>query len=159
MKKTLWRFGNTRLWHYELLPYLPPYYFKKQIASLENIVNLWKKKGDKIKEEWAQGYWKNYDSFELIAYIKKCINVYEKKSRYSARIQRLKLSLEDFGMDIIPIDAPIFIHWHNKEYLRVCMAILYEIYKWPKGAVKITEEDWNKITTGYFNITGEKYIL
>ena len=39
------------------------------------------------------------------------------------------------------------------------MAILYEIYKWPKGAVKITEEDWNKITTGYFNITGEKYIL
>ena len=58
-----------------------------------------------------------------------------------------------------PDDAKIFANWHTKEYLRVCMAKLYEKYVWPLGVSKVSDEEWKTLTEGYYKITGEKYKL
>ena len=59
------------------------------------------------------------------------------------------------GMPPIP---NIYQGWHDKEYLRVCMANLYEKYKFATdGKSKIGEEDWKRLCLGYKNITGEDY--
>ena len=54
-------------------------------------------------------------------------------------------------------DVIIFKHWHNKEYLRVCMANLYEKHIFGIGKSRITGEEWNRLTDGYKAITGEEY--
>ena len=55
------------------------------------------------------------------------------------------------------IDTDIFNGWHNKEYLRVCMANLYEKYKFGRGKSRITETEWRRLLEGYKYITGEDY--
>ena len=55
------------------------------------------------------------------------------------------------------IDTDIFNGWHNKEYLRVCMANLYEKYKFGRGKSRITETEWQRLLEGYKYITGEDY--
>ena len=51
----------------------------------------------------------------------------------------------------------IFPDWHNKEYLRVCMANLYEKRHFGIGKSRITDEEWETLCRGYKEITGEDY--
>ena len=53
----------------------------------------------------------------------------------------------------------IFINWHNKEYLRVCVCNLYEKYRFGVGKSKISQEEWNRVLQGYKEITGEDWVL
>lgn len=53
----------------------------------------------------------------------------------------------------------VFRGWHNKEYLRVCMANLYEKYRFGVGKSKISQEEWDRVLKGYKNITGEEWEL
>ena len=48
-------------------------------------------------------------------------------------------------------------NWHNKEYLRVCMANLYEKHYMGIGKSRITDEEWARLCERYENITGERY--
>ena len=50
-----------------------------------------------------------------------------------------------------------FENWHNKQYLRVCMANLYEKYFFGIGKSRITNEEWERLVDGYQAITGEEY--
>ena len=49
--------------------------------------------------------------------------------------------------------------WHSKEYLRVCMANLYEKHYFGIGKSRITDEEWKRLCEGYKVITGEEYKL
>ena len=53
----------------------------------------------------------------------------------------------------------LFEDWHNKEYLRVCMANLYEKHKFGVGKSRITDEEWKTLLKGYKEITGEEYVI
>ena len=53
----------------------------------------------------------------------------------------------------------IYAGWHDREYLRVCMANLYEKYKFGSGSSKLSEEEWNTLTDGYLLLTGEEYSI
>ena len=53
----------------------------------------------------------------------------------------------------------VFRGWHNKEYLRVCMANLYEKYRFGVGKSKISQEEWDQVLKGYKNTTGEEWEL
>ena len=52
--------------------------------------------------------------------------------------------------------STVFKNWHNKEYLRICMANLYEKHI-SQGESQITDEEWQKITDKYKKITKEEY--
>ena len=56
-------------------------------------------------------------------------------------------------------NGSIFEGWHNKEYLRVCMANLYEKHIFGIGKSRITDEKWARLCEGYEQITGEKYVI
>lgn len=47
--------------------------------------------------------------------------------------------------------------WHDPEYLRVCMANLYEKHKYGIGKSRITDEEWRRLLDGYKEITGTPY--
>jgi uncharacterized protein (TIGR02328 family) len=51
----------------------------------------------------------------------------------------------------------LYADWHNKEYLRICFANLFEKYKYGIGTSKISEYDWENLCARYEQITGEKY--
>ena len=53
----------------------------------------------------------------------------------------------------------VFGDWHNKEYLRVCMANLYEKHFFGVGKSRISDEEWQTLLDGYKNITGEDYVI
>lgn len=71
---------------------------------------------------------------------------------------------KDNGMTITQTEALLtydeaYPDWHNRDYLRVCMANLYEKYKFGVGKNKITESEWNYLILGYKEITGDNYII
>ena len=49
--------------------------------------------------------------------------------------------------------------WHNTEYLRVCMANLYEKHHFGIGKSRITDKEWQRLCEGYKAITGEEYVI
>lgn len=53
----------------------------------------------------------------------------------------------------------IYTDWHNKEYLRICFANLFEKYKYGIGASKISEYDWQNLCARYEELTGEPYAI
>lgn len=53
----------------------------------------------------------------------------------------------------------LFEGWHNKEYLRVCMANLYEKHTFGIGKSRISDEEWARLCEGYEQITGEPYAI
>jgi uncharacterized protein (TIGR02328 family) len=68
----------------------------------------------------------------------------------------------DFRMELLgtyrPVETP-FDGWHNKEYLRVCMANLYEKHVFGVGKSRITDEEWQRLVDGYRQITNEDYVI
>lgn len=53
----------------------------------------------------------------------------------------------------------LYANWHNKEYLRICFANLFEKYKYGIGTSKISEYDWQNLCAKYEQITGEQYAI
>jgi uncharacterized protein (TIGR02328 family) len=146
-----------RLWHYELLPYLPDAQFKGQLRELAAIMHDWRDKGktnhlliNKVME---------YPKSELAEYAFKYFKEYDK--RYGKALKEKYWEFAEFGFDMhnVFIDDEIrcFCGWHNKEYLRVCMANLYEKHHFGIGKSRITDEEWKRLCDGYKAITGEEY--
>ena len=144
-----------RLWHYKLLPYLPDAQFKGQLRELVAIMHDWRDKGktnhlliNKVME---------YSKYEFTNYFLKYSFVY--KMRYKKPIgAKYGDEWKSFNNDIVGLlDTPIFDGWHNKEYLRVCMANLYEKHFFGVGKSRITDEEWQVLLDGYKAITGEEY--
>lgn len=143
-----------RIWHYELLPYLPDLQFKGQLRELVAIMHDWKSKGTTnhilINEVM------NYPKEDLSTYFHHYMWIYY--DRYGKMISAK--TIEDFK-GFAPfwedVTEPIYEDWHCTDYLRVCMANLYEKHEFAKGKSRITDEEWQRLLDGYREITGEEY--
>ena len=139
-----------RLWHYRLLPYLPDLQFKGQLRELVAIMHDWRDKGktnhlliNRVME---------YPKADLYGYFLEYAVEYEK--RYGT-LPKQTDDFREFGAHRYT-HMP-FENWHNKNYLRVCMANLYEKHVYGIGKSRITGEEWNRLADGYKAITGEEY--
>ena len=145
-----------RLWHYELLPYLPDAQFKGQLRELVAIMRAWRDEGNtnhllinKVME---------YERNELVRYYIYYEVVYH--SRYGKWIdQKYWKEFNTFQKEETDKKKYYSDGWHNKEYLRVCMSNLYEKHVFGVGKSRITDEEWETICIGYKQITGEEYMI
>jgi uncharacterized protein (TIGR02328 family) len=142
-----------RLWHYELLPYLPDAQFKGQLRELVAIMHDRRDK-DKTNHLLINRVME-YPKRDLVAYFIGYEAEYHKRygkwlNKYSGEFIRFYDEEEKLtGYD----------GWHNKEYLRVCMANLYEKHRFGIGKSRITDEEWQRLLDGYKTITGEDYAI
>lgn len=143
-----------RLWHYKLLPYLPDAQFKGQLRELVAIMHDWRDKGK--TNHLLINRVMNYERSELVRYYLNYEAVYYK--RYGKWINQ-KYWQEFKAFDEYEADkyTDYAYGWHNKEYLRVCMANLYEKYRFGIGKSRITDSEWHTLIKGYKEITGEDY--
>ena len=142
-----------RLWHIELLPYLPDAQFKGQLRELVAIMHDWRNKGktnhlliNKVMEYPKNDFVRYFIEYEI-----------EYHKRYGKWLTKQWKEFEAFNDD--GKNKGIFEGWHNKEYLRVCMANLYEKHIFGIGKSRITDEEWARLCEGYKTITGEEYAI
>lgn len=145
-----------RLWHYELLPYLPDLQFKGQLRELVAIMHDWRDKGktNHLLINRVMEYPKN----DLARYFVRYEALYQK--RYGAWLTKYWYECAEF--DDTPAEQRsngCFDGWHDKEYLRVCMANLYEKHYFGIGKSRITDEEWQRLCDGYKAISGEEYSI
>lgn len=141
-----------RIWHYSLLPYLPELQFKGQLRELMAIMRDWRDKGqtnhiliNRVTE---------YPKSDLVSYFV----AYEVEffARYGVQhMDKLDQFTEFLGSERLKF--PPFVGWHDRDYLRVCMANLYEKHKFGLGKSRITDKEWSVLLDGYKKITNEDY--
>ena len=145
-----------RLWHNELLPYLPDAQFKGQLRELVAIMHDWRDKGttNHLLINKVMEYPKNDLARYLLEYD---VEYHERYGKWLTETCK-----EFIVFDDTPIEQRskgFFNGWHNKEYLRVCMANLYEKHFFGVGKSRITNEEWETLCRGYKEITGEEYVI
>ena len=141
-----------RLWHYRLLHYLPDAQFKGQLRELVAILHDWRDKGktnhiliNRVME---------YPKDDLYGYFLEYAVEYQ--YRNGDKLPNCTEEFRSFKTVNALVMRP-FSGWHNKEYLRVCMANLYEKHVFGRGKSRITDAEWDWLMWGYKVITGEKY--
>lgn len=143
-----------RLFHYALIPYLPELQFKGQLREVVLIMRDYRDKGttnhlliNKVME---------YEKAELVRYYISYEAEYHK--RYGKWLdQKLWNEFNSFSKNEIDKKEYFSDGWHNKEYLRVCMANLYEKHFFGVGKSRISDAEWERLCEGYKQITGEEY--
>ena len=151
-----------RLWHKDLIPYLPDLQLKGQWRECALIADALAKNGtpnhllvNRVTEHPAEDFWKYFVSVAcemerrgLKVNYRTMDKVYDNISRYRAT---QKFQPTEFGKGY-----QIFKGWHNLEYLRICCANLLEKHN-GVGKSRITNEEWQVLLDGYKAITGEEY--
>ena len=142
-----------RLWHYKLLPYLPDAQFKGQLRELVVIMRSWRDEGktNHLLINRVMGYPKS----DLYAYFLEYWNEHSYRNKGQSLKYEICNEFYEFCHDFTR--SNVFEGWHNKEYLRVCMANLYEKHVFGVGKSRITDEEWETLCRGYKQITGEEY--
>ena len=143
-----------RLWSWQLLPYLSDLQFKGQLREMVAIKRDWETKGktnhlliNRVME---------YPKSDLYRYF--CEYEAEYFNRYGKTLDGYSSEFGRFAnWSVETKNNTIFDGWHNKEYLRVCMANLYEKHYFGIGKSRITDEEWQRLCEGYKTITGEEY--
>ena len=138
-----------RIWDYRLLPYLPDAQFKGQLRELVAIMRAWRDDGK--TNHLLINRVMQYQKDDLTGYA--TLYAIEYESRYGKKIALKEFIQFSDGL----AHTPPFDGWHNKEYLRVCMANLYEKHHFGIGKSRITDEEWKVLLDGYKAITGEPY--
>ena len=139
-----------RLWNFAMIPYLPDMQLKGQWRECVLIAKDLQEKGKtnhlliNILEEYPHNDFMTY-----------CWYVYQEMHNRGFAVT-MASQLKVFYKHYI-IQYDIFDGWHNKEYLRVCMANLYEKYKFGRGKSRITETEWQRLLEGYKYLTNENY--
>lgn len=144
-----------RIWHYQLLPYLPKMQFKGQWRELLIIMRDWRDKGttNHLLINHVMDYPKSYLTGYALLYDK------EYNKRYNKKLKEKNINeFIQFTNGEYYLPPYLFSDWHNKKYLRICMANLYEKHL-GKGKSKISDEEWQTLVNGYQIITGEEYKL
>lgn len=139
-----------RLWHYRLLTYLPDAQFKGQLRELVAIMRAWRDDGK--TNHLLINRVMNYPKADLYGYFLEYAVVYE---RQYGVLPKQTDEFREFGKHEFAQEP--FKDWHNKEYLRVCMANLYEKHHFGVGKSRITDDEWQRLLDGYKAITGENY--
>ena len=145
-----------RLWHKDLLPYLPDLQFKGQLRELVLIMHDWRDRGktNHLLVNRVMEYGKDH----LLDYFLRYAVEYERRfgKAVNGKFFDEFFDFCGFGLEYNAVEQ-LFEGWHEIEYLRVCMANLYEKYKFGIGKSKITDTEWEKLTDGYYSIIGEQY--
>ena len=141
-----------RLWHRELLPYLPDLQFKGQLRELVAIMRDVRDIG--TPNHILVNRVTEYPRRDLVVYFIEYEIEYHK--RYDKWLTTQWKEFQEFNDGV---SGGVFDRWHNKEYLRVCMANLYEKHFFGIGKSRITDEEWSKLCNGYEKITGEPYAI
>lgn len=145
-----------RLWHVDLLEFLPKLQFDGQLRELVSIMRDVRDKGktNHLLINRVMDYPKN----GLSTYFYRYMWIYY--DRYGKHIsEKIIKEFEEFAPAYRELEEPIFEGWHNKEYLRVCMANLYEKHVFGVGKSRITDDEWETLCRGYKEITGEDYVI
>lgn len=145
-----------RLWHYELLPYLPNLQFKGQLRELVVIMKDWRDKGttnhiliNKVME---------YPKTDLATYMLYYCQEY--RLRYGVSVkEKILEEFFEFASVVGLFGYQPFKAWHTKEYLRSNMANLWEKHFMGVGKSRISDEEWETLLRGYKEITGEEYVI
>ena len=150
-----------RMWHYKLLPYLPDMQLKGQLRELIVIMHMWRDKGTPnhllvnnilyFPKEHFFKYFMCYNDAYFERFKKQINKKYLKEFMEFCEVTDTMMELYRFQ------NKEIYSGWHGKEYLRVCMANLYEKHKFGIGKNKICCSDWQRLCEGYFYNTGEEF--
>lgn len=146
-----------RLWHYELLSVLPRCQLVSQLRECTAIAKNIHKYG--TPNHLLVNKISDYDIRDFNIYCNKVI-YYMLQRGYNVSESTLD-KLEEYT-NFRLVGSPsleysiVFKDWHNKEYLRICMANLYEKHI-SQGESQITDEEWQKIIDKYKKITKEEY--
>ena len=147
---------TIRIWSYQLLPYLPNAQFKGQLRELVAIMHDWRNVGhtnhlliNRVMDYPKEDLWIYFIMYH--GEYKHRYNKYIKQSIYDEFVSFASLDYTEWHNP--------FEGWHNKEYLRVCMANLYEKHFCGVGKSHITRDEWNRLLDGYKAITGEDYTI
>lgn len=143
-----------RLWSVDILEFLPDLQFRGQLREMMLILHQWRDEGktnhlliNKVMEYPKNDFARYFVYYEALYH-----------ERYGKWLTK---QCEEFkAFDDTPLDKRskgVFTGWHNKEYLRVCMANLYEKHHFGIGKSRITDEEWETLCNGYKEITGEEY--
>ena len=148
-----------RLWHKELLPFLPDAQFKGQLRELIAIMHDWRDKGatNHILINRVMEFSKSELSVYFASY---CNKYYKRYGNFPKNYYKYIREFSEFccgEKSCLTEYTKFYNNWHNKEYLRVCMANLYEKHIFGIGKSRITDEEWARLCDGYEKITGEKY--
>lgn len=149
-----------RIWHYALLPYLPDLQFRGQLRELTAIMRDWRDKG--TTNHLLINRVMKYPKDELSQYFWQYACEYYKRYGKSLQTQIEEFNMFSLGTKTAqrPFEMTyLFLGWHNKEYLRVCVCNLYEKYRFGVGKSKISQEEWDRVLRGYKEITGEDWVL
>lgn len=152
-----------RCWHKDLIPYLPDLQLKGQWRECALIADALAKNG--APNHLLVNRVIEYPAEDFFRY---CVSVAKEMERRGGRVTKKSVdALYDnfcdwrrtlqFQPTMFPKDYKIFDGWHNTEYLRVCMANLYEKHFFGIGKSRITDEEWEVLLDGYKAITGEEY--
>lgn len=145
-----------RIFHYALLPYLPDLQFRGQLRELVAIMRGWRNDGQ--TNHLLINKVMKYERNELVRYYIYYETVYHQ--RYGKWIdQKYWEEFKNFQKEEIDKKKYYSDGWHNKEYLRVCMANLYEKHKFGVGKSRINDEEWKTLCRGYKEIAGEEYVI
>ena len=142
-----------RLWSWQLIPYMSDMQFRGQYRELVLILHDWRDRGttNHLLINKVMEYPKSHLASYAYLYAK------EQEKRYGKNMDKFRGEFYYFGgVDQKFVFEP-FPDWHNKEYLRVCMANLYEKHHFGIGKSRITDEEWQRLCEGYKAITGEEY--
>lgn len=150
----------VRLWHYKMIKFLPKAQLVSQwrecVCIATNITNNGTPNHLLVNAmtEYPITNFNVYCNIVLREMVERGYNVSEDS------INKLEETV-GFEADVVNwLDmCDIFNGWHNKEYLRVCYANLYEKWKFGKGKSRITDEEWQRLCDGYKKITGEEYTI
>ena len=143
-----------RLWHVDLLPYLPDMQFRGQLRELVAVLHDWRDKG--TTNHLLINEVMNYSTADLYEYFR-CYED-EWNRRYPKKLKDKYSSEFLYFCDAKFCRYRCYSQWHNKTYLRICMANLYEKFL-GVGKNKITQTEWDTLCQGYFKMTGEEYKL
>lgn len=142
-----------RIWAYQLLPYLPDAQLKGQLRELVAIIHGIKQNG--TPNHILVNQVVDFSQRNLSTYF--WLYRMEYRKRFGKDISSEIVSEFVAWGGGLPAVWPPFDGWHCNEYLRVCMANLYEKHYFGHGKSRITDEEWESLETGYEEITGEKY--
>ena len=147
-----------RCWHKSIVKSLPDLQLKSQWRELVLMAKDIHEKGEtnhlliNRAMDYDLDHFNSYCQIVMSAMIDRGITVtyqsWQKLAQYTG--------FEPNGKLLVGCDE-LFKDWHTNEYLRVCMANLYEKHEFAKGKSRINDEEWQRLLDGYREITGEEY--
>ena len=156
-----------RIWHEDLINFLPDAQLRSQWRECALIADALAKKGtpnhllvNRVTEYPLEDFW---------VYCESIMHQMKKRKMVVRENTCRKILKNLFAWKCTCCLSPskyhnavnwgVFGDWHNKEYLRVCMANLYEKHIFGIGKSRITDEEWTTLCRGYKKITGEDYSI